>query len=172
VKPLLKACLHNVGVVAVSFAIALVGRGLDALVGLPAFGFAATNDTAPSIASVSLIAAVLLVAGLLLLLAGFLLRVWATYHFYEHRMRVIRLAPQNTLLTTGPYRWTRNPLYLGGNVFIFLGAALTLGTPSGILLTALGLIPTRFMILREERQLEERFGEEWRRYKSRVRRWV
>jgi protein-S-isoprenylcysteine O-methyltransferase Ste14 len=114
----------------------------------------------------------LFIAGALLVVAGFLLRVWATYHFYEHRMGVIRLAPQNTLLTTGPYRWTRNPLYLGGNVFIFLGAALTLGTPGGILLAALGLIPTHFMILREERQLEEKFGEEWRRYKSRVRRWV
>lgn len=154
VKTLLKSCLHNVGVVAVGFAIALVGRGLDAVVGLPAFGFAATvvagtNNTAPSSASVSpiapamlietamlveavlpietalLVKAALLIAGLLLLLAGFLLRVWATYHFYEHRMRVIRLTPQSTLLTTGPYRWTRNPLcsvsliWGAGNVFIF-----------------------------------------------------
>jgi protein-S-isoprenylcysteine O-methyltransferase Ste14 len=155
VKTLLKSCLHNLGVVCASVAIPLAGRGLDALFGLPAFHFAST-----------------IIAGLLLVIAGFLLRVWATYHFYGHRMRVIKLAPQNTLFTTGPYRWTRNPLYLGGNLFIFLGAALTLGTPSGILLTALGLIPTQFMILREERQLEEKFGDEWRRYKSRVRRWV
>jgi protein-S-isoprenylcysteine O-methyltransferase Ste14 len=171
VKSLLKSCLHNLGVIGVGFAIALIGRGLDALFGVQEFGITATTGATANIAAPSIANVLLLIAGVLLLLAGFLLRVWATYHFYEHRMRVIRLAPQNTLLTTGPYRWTRNPLYLGGNVFIFLGAALTLGTPGGILLTALGLIPTHFMILREERQLEEKFGEEWRRYKSRVRRW-
>jgi hypothetical protein len=64
------------------------------------------------------------VAGSLLLIIGFLLRVWATFYFYQQRMRVISLSPQRRLITCGPYRFSRNPPYLGGNVFIFLGAAL------------------------------------------------
>jgi hypothetical protein len=48
--------------------------------------------------------------------------VWATYHFYQHRMRVIWLVPQDALITTTPHRISRKPLYLGGNVLIFLGA--------------------------------------------------
>jgi protein-S-isoprenylcysteine O-methyltransferase Ste14 len=57
----------------------------------------------------------------LLLALGFLLRVWATVYFYRHSMRVISLEPQTALITSGPYRFSRNPLYLGGNVFIFFG---------------------------------------------------
>jgi Phospholipid methyltransferase len=53
---------------------------------------------------------------------GFLLRVWATFHFYEQHMKVISLVPQKKLITSGPYRFSRNPLYLGGNVFIFFAA--------------------------------------------------
>jgi len=40
--------------------------------------------------------------------------------FYEQHMSVIRLEPQKELFTAGPYGFSRNPLYLGGNVFIFL----------------------------------------------------
>ena len=67
-----------------------------------------------------------LTAGWLLVIIGFLLRVWATFHFYQQRMKVISLVPQRTLITSGPYRFSRNPLYLGGNVFVFFGAALLL----------------------------------------------
>jgi protein-S-isoprenylcysteine O-methyltransferase Ste14 len=109
---------------------------------------------------------------LLLVAAGFLLRVWATFYFYEHKMHVISLKTQSALITSGPYRLSRNPLYLGGNVFIFFGAALFLGSPTALLVTA-GHLPLmdRF-IRREEEQLERKFGEEWQRYKERVRRWL
>ena len=112
---LLKSILHNIGVVAVGFLFALVGVGTDRLLGIASFQ--------------SLFA---LVIGSALLAAGFLLRVWATYHFYCRQMNVIVLSAQTYLITDGPYRFSRNPLYLGGNVFIFLGASLVLGTSAAL----------------------------------------
>ena len=87
-------------------------------------------------------------------------------------MKVIKLAPQKKLITSGPYRFSRNPLYLGGNLFIFLGAVLFLGSPSGIVLTSINLVAVDFMIRREERQLARDFGEEWLAYRNKVRRWL
>jgi protein-S-isoprenylcysteine O-methyltransferase Ste14 len=152
---LAKSVLHNVGVLAVSFGFGAVGVGLDHLVHLPRF---------PGLAAE--------MVGSVLLSAGFALRVWATWHFYQRKMRVIVLEPQSDLVTDGPFRFSRNPLYLGGNLFMFLGAALALGSSGGVLLTLIGLIPTDVMIRREERQLEARFGDAWRTYVSRVRRWL
>jgi protein-S-isoprenylcysteine O-methyltransferase Ste14 len=152
---LLKSILHNIGVVIVGLGIAFVGTKVDSLLGIPA------------IAS-SLVQAL----GLTLLALGFLLRVWATVHFYAHKMRVISLEPQKTLITSGPYRFSRNPLYLGGNVFIFFGAALLFGSPIALFATAIHIPLIDLFIRREERQLEQVFGRAWQDYKKRVRRWL
>ena len=152
---LVKSILHNAGVVAVALGVAFVGTKLDLLVGAPRFHVLAAAA-----------------AGWLLIVAGFLLRLWATYCFYQHRMRVISLAPQGTLVTSGPFRYTRNPLYLGGNVFIFFGAGLVLGSPMALAITALHLPLVDIFIRREEKQLERTFGEEWRAYARSVRRWI
>jgi len=138
----LKSILHNVGVLAVGFAFAFVSTRLD------------------------------LLFGCVLLLIGFLLRVWATFHFYVQGMKVISLVPQNSLITSGPYSFSRNPLYLGGNIFIFFGATLFLGSPTGLFLTFINIFVTDLMIRREEKQLERIFGEEFKRYKGQVRRWL
>ena len=87
-------------------------------------------------------------------------------------MRVIALEPQNVLITTGPFRFSRNPLYLGGNVFIFFGAALLLHSPAAVIVTALHLPLVDLFIRREERQLERIFGDQWQEYRGRVRRWI
>jgi protein-S-isoprenylcysteine O-methyltransferase Ste14 len=152
---LLKSILHNIGVVIVGLGIAFVGTKVDSLLGIPA------------IAS-SLVQAL----GLILLALGFLLRVWATVHFYAHKMRVISLEPQKTLITSGPYRFSRNPLYLGGNVFIFFGAALLFGSPTALFATAIHIPLIDLFIRREERQLEQVFRRAWQDYKKRVRRWL
>jgi protein-S-isoprenylcysteine O-methyltransferase Ste14 len=152
---LVKSVLHNVGVVLVGFAVAFLGAAADSRLGLR--GFKSSSATT---------------AGGLLITAGFLLRVWATFLFYQHRMKVISLVPQKRLITSGPYRFSRNPLYLGGNGLIFAGAALWLGSPCGFILTVIAILAAEFMIRREERQLEHDFGEEWLRYKSHVRRWL
>jgi hypothetical protein len=57
----------------------------------------------------------------------------------RNRMKVISLGPQKALIASGPYGFSRSPLYLGGNVFIFFGAALSLGSP-----TALASPPSTF----------------------------
>jgi protein-S-isoprenylcysteine O-methyltransferase Ste14 len=57
-------------------------------------------------------------------------------------------------------------------VFIFFGASLVLGSPSALVITALHLPLMDLFIRREEKQLEQTFGEEWFRYKQRVRRWL
>jgi len=152
---LLKSILHNVGVLAVGFAFAFVSTRLDLLFGIKHFESLFTTGT-----------------GCLLLLIGFLLRVWATFHFYVQGMKVISLVPQNSLITSGPYSFSRNPLYLGGNIFIFFGATLFLGSPTGLFLTFINIFVTDLMIRREEKQLERIFGEEFKRYKGQVRRWL
>jgi protein-S-isoprenylcysteine O-methyltransferase Ste14 len=155
VTNLLRSILHNIGVLIVGFVFAFLGTRLDMLLGLHAFG-----------------SLVVTIVACLFLAIGFLLRVWATFYFYERQMDVIRLAPQQNLITSGPYSFSRNPLYLGGNVFIFGGAVLFLGSPSGIVLTVINIMAVEVMIRREERQLARNFGQEWILYKSRVRRWV
>jgi protein-S-isoprenylcysteine O-methyltransferase Ste14 len=120
---LLKSLLHNLGVVLVGFGFAFLGRRIDSFLGLSDFHSVFTA-----------------IAAWLCLVIGFLIRVWAAFHFYEQRMKVISLVPQKKLITTGPFRFSRNPLYLGGNLFIFLGAVLFLGSPTGIVLTAINLL--------------------------------
>jgi protein-S-isoprenylcysteine O-methyltransferase Ste14 len=152
---LLKSALHNVSVVIVGLGVAYLGTMVDSLIGVSAL--------APTLAKA---------VGLLLLGLGFLVRLWATFHFYGHDMRVISLEPQSTLITSGPHRFSRNPLYLGGNVFIFSGVALLLGSPTALVVTALHLPLMNRFIRREEEQLERTFEDEWRSYSRRVRRWI
>ena len=80
--------------------------------------------------------------------------------------------PQKALITSGPYRFSRNPLYLGGNVFIFFGAASLVGSPVALFITLIHLPFVDLFIRREERQLEKDFGEAWISYKNHVRCWI
>jgi protein-S-isoprenylcysteine O-methyltransferase Ste14 len=152
--PLFKSILHNIGVLIVGLGLAYLGTMVESLLGISEFGSPLVK-----------------VVAALLLLVGFLIRVWAAVYFYEHNMRVISLNPQKTLITSGPYRFSRNPLYLGGNVFIFFGAALFFGSPTAFLATAIHLPLIDLFISREEKQLAREFGEEWQSYMKRVRRW-
>ena len=153
--PLGKSVLHNIGVVLVGLAVGFIGTRLDLLLGLSNFR--------------SMLAAA---AGSLLLIIGFLLRIWATFYFYKNQMKVISLSPQQTLITSGPYRYSRNPLYLGGNVFVFLSAALLFGSPAAVFITIIHLPLVDLFKRREEKQLERDFGEQWLQYRKRVRRWL
>jgi protein-S-isoprenylcysteine O-methyltransferase Ste14 len=80
--------------------------------------------------------------------------------------------PTTSIVTTGPYRLTRNPGYLG-MAFLFVAGAILADAPWAIV----ALVPTlalvdRGVVAREERYLEQRFGSEYVAYRSRVRRWI
>jgi protein-S-isoprenylcysteine O-methyltransferase Ste14 len=77
-----------------------------------------------------------------------------------------------TLVTSGPYRLSRNPGYLG-MALAYVGIAIL----TGALWTLVALVPTlilidRGVIAREERYLERKFGEQYLAYKARTRRWL
>lgn len=80
--------------------------------------------------------------------------------------------PSSKLVTTGPYRFTRNPMYLG-MACLYVGASLAFGYLwSAALLPVVLFIVDRQVIAREERYLERRFGKAYRDYKRDVRRWL
>jgi protein-S-isoprenylcysteine O-methyltransferase Ste14 len=93
-----------------------------------------------------------------------------TLHRAHTTVRPDRAA--TTLVTDGPFRYSRNPLYLSLTL-IYAGIAIIAGSLWALLL----LIPvvafmSLFVIRREEAHLERAFGEEYVRYRTRVRRWL
>ena len=80
--------------------------------------------------------------------------------------------PPRQFVVRGPYRYVRNPMYIGAAA-VLLGVGLFISSPAVILL-ALGflLLMHLIVILHEERALEERFGSDYLHYKATVHRWL
>lgn len=80
--------------------------------------------------------------------------------------------PTTAIVATGLYRYTRNPMYLA-MAMIHAGIALMCDSPAALLALPIALIVIQSqVIVREERYLEAKFGEGYRHYKARVRRWL
>jgi protein-S-isoprenylcysteine O-methyltransferase Ste14 len=80
--------------------------------------------------------------------------------------------PTTTLITEGPYRFTRNPIYLALTLF-YTGLAMLFNTLWAVLLLPFVLlIMKRGVIEREEAYLTQKFGGQYLAYKERVRRWL
>jgi len=80
--------------------------------------------------------------------------------------------PSTALVFDGPYRFTRNPMYVG-MAAVYVGLAFVLGLMwAFVFLPFVILAVDRLVIAREERYLERKFGQEYVKYKGRVRRWV
>ncbi|MQX67875.1 isoprenylcysteine carboxylmethyltransferase family protein [Sinorhizobium meliloti] len=110
--------------------------------------------------------------GAIVFLAGLGLLVWAAATLRRAGTRIQTVQPTTTIVNEGPYRYSRNPIYVG----MFLGLiGLSLGFDSLWLLIT--LVPFYFVIrngvvAREEVYLERKFGDAYRAYKTRVRRWL
>jgi protein-S-isoprenylcysteine O-methyltransferase Ste14 len=80
--------------------------------------------------------------------------------------------PSVAVVTDGPFRWTRNPMYLG-TTGLYLGITLLVNALWPVVLLApLLLVLHLGVVRREERYLEAKFGGAYRTYRARVRRWV
>lgn len=79
--------------------------------------------------------------------------------------------PTTTIVTDGPFRFTRNPIYIAFSA-IYIGLTMLLNTFWGLITLPLVLwIIKRGVIEREETYLEQKFGDTYRQYKNRVPRW-
>lgn len=110
--------------------------------------------------------------GGLLVLAGVGLAVLATGRFRAAGTNIPPTLPATALVVTGPYRWSRNPMYLAMTL-IYAGLAIAAGSLWTLALLVPVLLLIRYgVIAREEAYLERKFGDPYRLYKSRVRRWL
>ena len=97
---------------------------------------------------------------------------WAIAHFRLRGQDEKPWTPTTAIVGAGPYRFTRNPMYLG-MVILCIGAAILLTNWWILALTPLcALALWVFAIRPEEAYLESKFGEGYRSYKRRVRRWL
>jgi protein-S-isoprenylcysteine O-methyltransferase Ste14 len=122
--------------------------------------------------SASLPAALAWPVGGVLLAAGLLLAAAFFTAFRRARTPVDVRKPTVTIVTTGPYRFTRNPGYLS-LALIYSGIAIVTSTLwAFVSLVPVMVLVDRTVIRREERYLKRKFGEEYTRYKASTGRWI
>jgi|SRR3989344_4817943 len=109
--------------------------------------------------------------GLYFIIVGFIFRIWATLTFYNHHLAVLRLSAQNKLITSGPYRFTRSPHYIGFTL-IFLGCAILVGSYVALVAVVLLFAIWNLLLKYEEPRLVRAFGERYEKYRSSVPRWI
>ena len=114
----------------------------------------------------------LIIVGVALVILGVLVAAWGAMTFRRHRTPVVPFRAATTLVQGGPYRFTRNPMYLGMTL-AHLGAALALNAMWPIILLPMALVVLfRLVIRKEEEHLRRVFGDDYAAYRSRVRRWL
>lgn len=112
------------------------------------------------------------IVGLPLIGIGIFLIIWAVRVFKHTGTDISVSKPTIAIVAEGPYRFTRNPMYLSMTL-AYLGVVISLNAlwpllllPGVLLVMQLGVIS------REERYLEKKFGQQYLHYKGRVRRWI
>lgn len=110
--------------------------------------------------------------GIILIGFGIVMNVWADYLLHKRKTTVLPFGSPSSLIVSGPFRISRNPIYLG-MVAVLLGIAILFGTLVTFLfpIVFLAIIETMFIPV-EERNIGDIFGDEYVEYKHKVRRWI
>ena len=110
--------------------------------------------------------------GVAAMAVGGALMFWGLATFARARTPIIPDRPARQLVVSGPYRFTRNPMYLGLTA-LYTGLALVLNLAWPLVLLPVVLLTlTAVVIVHEERHLRDAFGTAYEDYCRRVRRWV
>jgi protein-S-isoprenylcysteine O-methyltransferase Ste14 len=111
-------------------------------------------------------------SGIIFLIAGVMINIGADNTFRLTGTTVKPFAESTHLVTSGLYRFSRNPMYFGF-VLILFGVAILLGSlaPFAVLLLFVLLMDREFIHI-EEQMLGAKFSTEWHEYKKKVRRWI
>jgi protein-S-isoprenylcysteine O-methyltransferase Ste14 len=110
--------------------------------------------------------------GYALVLIGLGLAISAAGGFMRARTTLDPHGTVSNIVTSGPYRFSRNPIYLGF-VCLLIGFPFIFRIYWGLILSPLLIVLMNLLVIRhEEAYLEKKFGERYTSYKSRVRRWL
>jgi protein-S-isoprenylcysteine O-methyltransferase Ste14 len=107
-----------------------------------------------------------------LIVAGVLLAIWGAWTLRRHHTGILPHRPTTTIVTNGPYRFSRNPLYLAMTL-VYIGTALLLRNWWALVMLPGVLIALHpLAIFREEAYLTTKFGAIYSEYRDRVPRWI
>ncbi len=110
--------------------------------------------------------------GALVIVGAMALAIWSVLQFQQADTPVHPRRKPTTLLKDGVYARSRNPIYLA-MVLVALGAALCFGTIGALVpVAALVWILQDLFIAGEEHHIAQNFGDEWKEYASKTRRWI
>ncbi len=125
-------------------------------------------------ASIPLVASTRLVVSIALVLAGAWVGMAGVVAFRRHKTTVNPFTPErsSSLVSTGIYRFSRNPMYLGLLLVLAGWSVFLANWVAALLLPAFVVYMNRFQIRPEERALSEKFGSQFIAYASSVRRWL
>ena len=113
-----------------------------------------------------------LAIGAVSLAAGLLVMFWAIVTFWRARVAVMPIRPARQLVTSGPFRFTRNPMYVG-LTFAYFGLALIVNWAWPLVLLPVVLIVMNAAIIgKEEKYLSTSFPEAYGQYSQKTRRWL
>ncbi len=97
---------------------------------------------------------------------------WAFFTFKNIDTTIMPNKAASHLATNGPFRWSRNPIYVA-DIIIISGIALATGNPWMLITAAIAIFAIEeFAVKREEIHLKTKFGQEWDVYSRKVRRWI
>ena len=105
---------------------------------------------------------------------GFLLLIVSIKSFIDNKTTInpLNLKKSTYLVTSGVFRFSRNPMYLGMLLFL-LGTAIILNIIGGLIISILFIFYMNFFqIIPEEKALQNLFGKNYRNYRKTVRRWI
>ncbi|MEO8839964.1 MAG: isoprenylcysteine carboxylmethyltransferase family protein [Kofleriaceae bacterium] len=112
------------------------------------------------------------IAGLIVLAVGVVFALSGVVTVVRHKTTIVPHHAVATLVTSGPYRLSRNPMY-AGLAIAYLGGALLAGSWSPLILLPVVLVIVRLAVIGpEERYLTGHFGAAYTDYCARVRRWL